>query len=283
LQTDLANHFLLEKTCLADGLYNGPGIASHNPILSTLDPDHFPEIRESESYPISFELDKEFMLKDFKWMSLAMSKEPARYYLNGIYLAPNGDMVATDGHRLNMISTKHRVNFNDRGVIVPRESIEVLFKIIAEHKKTLESVLVEVSESHTRFTLKGSGSVLIVRNIDGTFPDYLRVIPNRSERKNTDFNLDDVKTIDKRLKEIGAKPRDRLVKLNGDGATLITSINDEPYTEKINVNLSLDIEIGFNVNYLKDTINGVLYYKDSGSAVRIDNQNKTAVVMPVRV
>src|SRR5882757_7933560 len=115
----------------------------------------------------------------------AISTEETRYYLNGIYLhAAKSDKldmlraVATDGHRLARMEIPLPEGASGMpGVIVPRKTVTELRKLLDEMD---QDVAVALSDTKIRFTF--ADTVLTSKLIDGTFPDYDRVIPTNNDR-----------------------------------------------------------------------------------------------------
>jgi len=123
----------------------------------------------------------------------AISNEETRYYLNGVYLHTldvDGHLmlraVATDGHRLarvEMAAPKGAAGMP--GVIIPRKAVSEVQKLIED---PAAEVRVEISPVKARFSFGEEGAkygqvVLISKLIDGTFPDYVRVIPTGNDKR----------------------------------------------------------------------------------------------------
>jgi DNA polymerase-3 subunit beta len=219
----------------------------------------------AEDYPVmsGTPLSHEFLLSAQDLKSLidrtrfAISTEETRYYLNGIYLhaAKSDDVqvlraVATDGHRLARVEVPLPEGAAGMpGVIVPRKTVQELRKLLDE---TDQGVRIELSDTKIRFDF-GDG-VLTSKLIDGTFPDYDRVIPAGNDKVlEVDCKLfaeavDRVSTI--------STEKSRAVKLSVDRGTLIlsaTSPENGTASEEIEVGYtSTPIEIGFNSRYLLD-------------------------------
>ena len=185
----------------------------------------------------------------------AISTEETRYYLNGIYLhaAESGGIamlraVATDGHRLALVDTPLPDGAaNMPGVIVPRKAINELRKLIDE---TADDIVVSLSETKIRFEF--DDAVMSSKLIDGTFPEYQRVIPEGNDKvmeveaKTFAQAVDRVSTI--------STEKSRSVKLglaNGLATLIATSPDNGSATEELAVIYeSDDMEIGFNSRYL---------------------------------
>jgi DNA polymerase III subunit beta len=187
----------------------------------------------------------------------AISTEETRYYLNGIYLhAAKTDKVnmlravATDGHRLARMEIPLPEGASGMpGVIVPRKTVTELRKLLDEMD---QDVSVALSDTKIRFTF--ADTVLTSKLIDGTFPDYDRVIPVNNERilevdcKAFAEAVDRVSTI--------STEKSRAVKLaieRGNLTLSATSPENGTATEELEVRYNAPaIEIGFNSRYLLD-------------------------------
>ena len=218
-----------------------------------------------EDYPLMAggELAHNFLLSagDLKRLidrtRFAISTEETRYYLNGIYLhAAKSDQVdmlravATDGHRLARMEIPLPEGAAGMpGVIVPRKTVMELRKLLDEMQ---DDVSVSLSDTKIRFTF--AETVLTSKLIDGTFPDYDRVIPSGNDRiLEVDCKLfaeavDRVSTI--------STEKSRAVKLAIERGSLTlsaTSPENGTATEELEVRYSAQpLEIGFNSRYLLD-------------------------------
>lgn len=264
--------------------------------LACLPPEDYP-LMSGGALPHAFTLASENLRRLIDRTRFAVSTEETRYYLNGIYLheARNGDVpmlraVATDGHRLAWVEIPRPEGAAGMpGVIVPRKTVTELRKLIDESG---EEIGVSLSETKIRFVL-GTG-VLTSKLIDGTFPDYDRVIPSGNDRilevdcKQFAEAVDRVSTI--------SSEKSRAVKLSAEnnGLTLsATSAENGTATEEIEVRYeATPIEIGFNSRYLLDITEQIegegvqFFFADSGApAIIRDATDSSAlyVLMPMRV
>ncbi len=155
--------------------------------LPTLPRDDFPVIVEGD-LPTSFELPARVLAELIDRTRFAISTEETRYYLNGIFLhvtdedEPLLKAAATDGHRLARFTLPRPEGAAGMpDVIVPRKAVGELRKLPDE---ALDSnVLIDLSASKIRFALGGEGGVMLTSKlIDGTFPDYSRVIPTANDK-----------------------------------------------------------------------------------------------------
>ena len=267
--------------------------------LPTLPRDDFPVI-VAGALPTSFELPARLLAELIDRTRFAISTEETRYYLNGIFLhvtdedEPLLKAAATDGHRLARFTIPRPEGAAGMpDVIVPRKAVGELRKLLDE---ALDSnVLIDLSASKIRFALGGEGGmVLTSKLIDGTFPDYSRVIPTANDKllkvdpKLFFSGVDRVATI--------ATEKTRAVKigLDNDRVTLsVTSPDNGTAAEELAADYrSESMEIGFNANYLKDILGQIdadtveLHLADAGAPTLIrENEASRAlyVLMPMRV
>ena len=154
--------------------------------LPTLPRDDFPVIVEGD-LPTSFELPAKTLAELIDRTRFAISTEETRYYLNGIFFHVSDDSepvlkaAATDGHRLARFTLPRPDGAEGMpDVIVPRKAVAELRKLLEESLDG--NVQIDLSASKVRFTLGGEGGVVLTSKlIDGTFPDYSRVIPTGND------------------------------------------------------------------------------------------------------
>ena len=264
--------------------------------LPTLPRDDFPMIVEGD-LPTSFELPAATLAQLIDRTRFAISTEETRYYLNGIFIHVSDEELkaaATDGHRLARYTIARPDGAEGMpDVIVPRKCVAELRKLLEEALDT--NVLVDLSASKIRFTLGGeNGVVLTSKLIDGTFPDYTRVIPTGNDKllrldpKSFYQGVDRVATI--------ATEKTRAVKmaLETDRVTLsVTSPDNGTAAEELPADYRASgFEIGFNANYLKDILGQIegdtveLHLADAGAPTLIRQDDKSPalyVLMPMRV
>lgn len=267
--------------------------------LPTLPRDDFPIIVEGD-LPTSFELPARQLAEMIDRTRFAISTEETRYYLNGIFLhvtdedEPLLKAAATDGHRLARFTLPRPEGAQGMpDVIVPRKAVGELRKLLDEAMDG--NVLIDLSASKIRFTLGGEGGVVLTSKlIDGTFPDYSRVIPTANDKllkvdpKVFRSGVDRVATI--------ATEKTRAVKigLENDKVTLsVTSPDNGTATEEVMADYGADgMEIGFNANYLKDILDQIegdsveMHLADAGAPTLIRQNDASPalyVLMPMRV
>ena len=206
-----------------------------------------------------------------------ISTEETRYYLNGVYLhAVDGRLVAvaTDGHRL--MRNVGPAGDLDYGVILPRKLVGLLPK---------GAVTVELSQNKVRVT---SGSTVITSKlIDGTFPDYVRVIPT----SNANVLTVDRQSLMKAVERVAAVADDksRAVKF-AVGDVLRLMLADKASDEVLIEFEGEPLEIGFNARYVNDMLGALdepyvrFALGDAGMPAVVKGDGEwTAVLMPLRV
>ena len=264
--------------------------------LATLPKEDFPVMASSE-YAANFSAPAPELRRLFDKSKFAISTEETRYYLNGVYMhVATGDggqklrCVATDGHRLARIDAALPENAADMpGVIVPRKTVNELRKLLDDDEA---QIAVSVSETKIRFATPAV--TLTSKVIDGTFPDYTRVIPTGNTRKLEVDASDFARAVD-RVATVSSE-RSRAVKLQLDEDRLILSVNapDAGAAEEELVVAYGDerLEIGFNAKYLLeiasqvDRENAVFMFNSSGDPTLMregNDQSAVYVVMPMRV
>lgn len=242
--------------------------------LQTLPAEDYPSL-SAGTFDTEFEVDLAALVAPVQF---AISTEETRYYLNGVYLhTAEGRLVAvaTDGHRLARHFGQETPEFT--GVILPRKLVSMLPK---------GSVTVSLSATKVRVT--SADGVLTSKLIDGTFPDYSRVIPRNNDNRmvvDRDTLLSSVERVSVVMSERG-----KAVKLAvGDCLTLSVG---EQATEEVDATLDgKPLEIGFNAKYLGDTLRTMptgevsFWLNDSGSPTRVTGQDDglDCVIMPMRV
>jgi len=260
--------------------------------LGTLPRDDFPVIAEGE-LPTQFELPAETLKQIIDKTRFAISTEETRYYLNGIFLHVADDVLkaaATDGHRLARVTLPRPDGAEGMpDVIVPRKCVGELRKLLDEVDG---SVGISLSGTKIRFDL--GRAILTSKLIDGTFPDYSRVIPTGNDKilklDPSSFmeGVDRVSTI--------ATEKTRAVKmaLDRDKITLsVTSPENGTAAEEVpGEYASTPFEIGFNSRYLMDILGQIdgdvveVHLADAAAPTLIRENDKAAalyVLMPMRV
>ncbi|MCR8724387.1 DNA polymerase III subunit beta [Frigidibacter sp. ROC022] len=264
--------------------------------LTTLPKEDFPVMATSD-YEVNFTADAPVLRRLFDKSKFAISTEETRYYLNGVYMhVADGDggrklrCVATDGHRLARIDADLPEGAETMpGVIVPRKTVGELRKLLDDDET---KIAVSVSETKVRFATPEI--TLTSKVIDGTFPDYSRVIPT-GNTKVMEVDASDFAAAVDRVSTVSSE-RSRAVKLSLDQDRLVLSVNapDSGAAEE-ELGVAYDdekLEIGFNAKYLLeiagqvDRENAVFRFNSSGDPTLMQeggDGSAVYVVMPMRV
>ncbi len=267
--------------------------------LQMLPETDFPDLTTGQ-FPVRFELPATSFKTLIDRTQFAISTEETRYYLNGIYLhTPTIEgrtllrAVATDGHRLARAQTSVPEGADGMpGIIIPRKTVGEIQKLL-DGADPAALAAIEISDTKIRVTF--GPVVLTSKLIDGTFPDYARVIPQgndkalKVDRAAFSDAVDRVSTI--------ASERGRAVKLSlGEDGRLSLTVNNPDSgsaTEELDVDYSsAALDIGFNSRYLLDiaaqlkTGTALFRFADPGSPTLIQDEgdeDALYVLMPMRV
>ncbi|SET44274.1 DNA polymerase III subunit beta [Oceanicella actignis] len=264
--------------------------------LATLPREDFPVMASSE-YDVTFAAPAPMLRRLFDKAKFAISTEETRYYLNGVYMhvadGPEGRSlrcVATDGHRLARVDAPVPAGAEAApGVIVPRKTVGELKKLLEDDEA---EITVSISETKIRFATPELA--LTSKVIDGSFPDYTRVIPLHNSRRLEVDAADFAAAVD-RVATVSSE-RSRAVKLKLDQDRLVLSVN-APDTgaaeEELVVAYDAEpLEIGFNAKYLLEIAgqiereNAVFMFNSPGEPALVregDDESAVYVVMPMRV
>lgn len=264
--------------------------------LACLDKEDFPIMNDGDM-PHRFDIAAEELKRLIDKARFAISTEETRYYLNGIYLhvanAEDGDRlraVATDGHRLAQVEQDVPEGaVGMPGVIIPRKTVGEVRKLVDEFEGNISMAL---SDTKVRFAF--DGAVITSKLIDGTFPDYSRVIPEGNDKVlEMDCRLfaeatDRVSTI--------SSDKTRSVKLSLAEDQLTLSVNSPDSgtaTEELAASYGSDaLEIGFNSRYLLDILAQIegetvqVYLADPAAPTVLKDmvdEGALYVLMPMRV
>jgi DNA polymerase III subunit beta len=259
--------------------------------LATLPAPEYPVIDITENLT-TFKIKQKELDLLLSNTQFAMAQQDVRYYLNGLLLEISSDKlraVATDGHRLALDETEIQVEINEPlQIIIPRKGITELTRLLQDESE----IEIQISANHIR--IKNAESCFTSKLIDGRFPDYKRVIPELSETAVL-ADREELKSSLTRASILSnEKYRGVRIILNTNS---LRALAHNPEQEEAEEELEVDyqgseLEIGFNVSYLLDTLTIIKSEKvklsvlDANSSCLVlpeDESNCQYVVMPMRL
>ncbi|MBI5326703.1 MAG: DNA polymerase III subunit beta [Deltaproteobacteria bacterium] len=248
----------------------------------------FPVYDEGKLLRVAPEILKEMIEKTV----FASSTDETRYNINGVFMEKEGTnirMVATDGHRLAVIVKSSEWPMLDKGVILPRKGI-------LELKRFIDNTEGNFSLAFTANSMfvKRENTVLVIRLIDGEFPDYKQVIPKGNEVK-VGLERNGILSSLKRVSLLSLE-KGRSVKFTLSKGKLELSSNNPDIgeaREELNVNYeNQGLEIGFNATYMMEALGVIggdevmLELKDRESPAMLkpaNTEDYLYVIMPMRI
>ena len=264
--------------------------------LSTIGVEDFPVI-SGDKLPINFNIGREELKDVIDRTQFAVSTEETRYYLNGIYIHAKNEgaakvlrIVATDGHRLACVESPLPGGADKiTGVIIPRKTIGEVRKLLDDTKA--ENISVALSDNKVRFTLEEV--ILTSKLIDGTYPDYERVIPTDTN-KLLEVNVKELANAVDRVSVVAERTR-AIKMITDDSKVIITTTSPDLGSAMEELDAKYDnesLEIGYNFRYLLDILAEIkgesvqIGFSDASSpSVIHDTSDASAiyVLMPMRV
>jgi len=239
--------------------------------------------------PTRIELTNEDIRRAFKVTSLAVIEYHTRPYLSGVCLHEKGGLlhaVGTDGHRLIRVGTNAKVKKFER-VIVPRAALAEIVNVAGKAGATIEI-------SSNLFAVESGGRRFVSRLIDGTYPEYERLIPQQSQQP---FAVD-ASALDAALSRLMAASDTRpCVRLSwADDGNMLASLRSElgEGSEEVECEHGGKPagEIGMQLQYVRDLIEAAngktieLHIAGPGEVCRFDNPNDksfVAICLPIRL
>jgi len=214
-------------------------------------------------------------IKSLEFVSRTMSNEITRYYFCGICFNKN-HMVATNGHMLHMVNIKCNL---DENIIIPSKAINTILALFKETKANCASITF-----YKNYICANVGGITLISKVmDGTYPDYMCVIPNDFE-KTGEIDVHEM---------IAIKPKvTAIAKINGSNHPAVRfldkkiTVNDDFIKTGIYWDTTIDIDAGFRINYLTQMCSGTYGYKDKESPFLVkgnDFEGQISVLMPLRV
>jgi len=263
-----------------------------------LSPDEFPYFPypEKEQF-ISL---KSSMIKEMiEKTSFSISMDESKYTLNGIYfkiyIRDNENLfrlVATDGHRLSLIEKNvdgQVISDLEKGVIFPRKGIMELRKMAEEGDADIHLGFMD-----NNAVIRKDQTIIVMRLVDGEFPDYNRVIPKNNDYTAT-ISCDLFFHALRRMAVLSSEKSKGVKLLLKNDIMEISSSNPELGDAREELEVVYqgpEISIGFNARYLMDILQVqtqqriVLFLKDNLSPGLLrpeEDKSFQAVVMPMRL
>ena len=263
--------------------------------LACLPADAFPDMTRLEGGS-AFEMEGKQLRRLLAKVQFAASSDDTRQYLNGVYMhvvkkgdAPYLRFVATDGHRLAQAEIPAPAGCTDMpAVILPRKTIAEL-KTMGEETETVKLTVAE-----KKIQAEGTTITLTSKIIDGSFPDYERVIPADNTMEMDVSRQVLLKAVDRVA--ILSHEKSRSIKFALEGDNLLISANNpdqENALEEVKVDYdNARVEVGFNARYVSDIGAQIesddmkFFFKDGSSPVLVRDPadaNALFVVMPMRI
>jgi DNA polymerase-3 subunit beta len=283
--------------------------------LQTLPPTDFPRFPEVSLPTPKISFAQKDLRALFAMTQYAMAQQDIRYYLNGMFLALDGQevtVVATDGHRLAMSKTEFGTDHPPTEVILPRKAVLELTRVLGDSD---EQVILQFLPSQVRFDLGGIS--LVSKLIDGKFPNYQAVVPTEYIKR---FKIER-STLQESLQRASILSNEkfrgvRWIVSPDKMKILCTNSEQEEAEEDLEILFELDpdrtsrqrntdehpvsagpelippIDIGFNITYLLEVLNNIssdtvcCWFGDSNTSMLLtipDNDRFKYVVMPMRI
>lgn len=252
----------------------------------------FPSLQASQ-WEQALTINQNALRNLFEQTHFCMAQQDVRYYLNGLLLEVTGKKiraVATDGHRMAVSEIDlDKKAPGERQIIVPRKGVQELLRLLNDSDEPVE---LEFSPNHLR--AKTSEFIFTSKLIDGRYPDYNKVIPEKQSKKISIERNMFRETLGRVAILSSEKYRGVRLSLNSKLLRLTAhNPEQEEAQEEISVDYSGDgMEIGFNVNYMIEAIgalrssNIIFGLNDPNSSCTLaspDSAYPQYVIMPMRL
>ncbi|MDH3975993.1 MAG: DNA polymerase III subunit beta [Deltaproteobacteria bacterium] len=259
-----------------------------------IDPEDFPSFPSCDDVKL-MEISDDILKDMIDKTAVAISSDETRYNLNGAFLegteAGKVRLVATDGHRLALTEReldKGDVALGEEGYIIPRKGVQEFRKLMEESDGS-----VQLGFKDNRAILKKGDKIIVVRLIEGEFPDYRQVIPSSRDNVIKINRVEFIKSL--RRISILSDEKTKGVKFEFSADNLVVSTTNPGLgeaKEELGIDYNgNDIAVGFNARYVLDFLNVMaeedvtIYIADELSAAVMRDGSRddyTAIVMPMR-
>ncbi len=260
--------------------------------LQTLPAEDFPLVNEAADFGPAFSVPQKVLRNLVNQVHFAMAVHDIRYYLNGILFIAEGKqltLVATDGHRLALAQATLDAEVPKQEVILPRKTVLELLRLLRDEDTPIE---MQFAGNQARFSF--SGMEFVTKLVEGTFPDFNRVIPKNHKNSVILGRAPLLASLQRAA--ILTSEKFKGVRINIEpGSLRIASSNaeQEEAKEELEIDYGGDaIEIGFNVTYLMDALANMscemvkLELQDTAASALFtvpDQPGFKYVVMPMRI
>lgn len=284
--TDMDFYISTNVGPLEDGMYFAHGFEKNIRVKTSLPVTDWPELKAFGKPVIKAKLSSEHVAA-LEWTLKAASNEETRYYLMGVYFSNKQEIVATDGYRLHGFKIPLEfLNENTKGAIIPKKAVKAIIDAFKESKWPAADITIY---DNNTFECVVKGGTISGKTIDGTYPDYSKVIPTKGEdTKTTIWKPQDLEKFKAEL-EIYAKitdaGRSKSVKVE-KGMLILQSIGELKERKSWPISANIADGIGFNLAYLQQICGGIMHYKSPSDPVLIEDNrglNRFCVLMPLRV
>ncbi len=267
--------------------------AAHYKIVG-MAPEEFPKLQKDDGAHL-VTIKGAVLLEMIKKTQYAISSDETRYILNGIFFEPRADglvrTVATDGHRLALIERELAGDFKLKaGVILPRKGLMELKRLLEE----APDAECQLGFAENLAIFKKPGLSMVMRLIDGQFPEYQRVIPKESEKQLL-VNRQRLYDALKRISLLSSDKSSAIRLTLSENLLRITANNPDLGEAKDDLEVAYrgpGLTVGFNARYLLDVLSSMECDEVSvemgdehspGVVHAPGDRSYTTVVMPMRV
>jgi len=261
--------------------------------LQTLPAEDFPLVQEAPEFGPTFSVPQKTLKDLLGQVAFAMAVQDLRYYLNGLLFEAEGQtlaLVGTDGHRLAFTRATLEVEVPRQHVILPRKTVGELQRLLSNDADG--NITMQFAGNQAKFSF--GGMEFVTKLVEGKFPDYTRVIPSPPENTVTLGRTALLSTLQR--VELMTSEKFKGVHLHLEPGTLsVTASNAEQEDAKDELDIDYTgpvIEIGFNVQYLKEVLANMgqdmvtIGLNDGNSSALItipENDDFKYVVMPLKI
>lgn len=264
--------------------------------LNAISSSEFPVIPDARDFPI--EIPKEVFKENIPQISFASAVDEGRPVLTGILTEikeGSFEAVSTDGFRL---AHKRHTQKDLKGInfkaLIPRRTLDELVRLTGEEVEDFEKIGITTTDNQNQVIFRIGSSILSSRLIEGSFPSWEKIIPEKFLSKAMVDKEDLVKGL--KLASVFARGEANVIKLkiSGSGLELSSETKELGHQEDmVEAEVSgEDLEVAFNSKYLLDAVTNCpgeqikIEFSGNLSAARISpgvEQGLEYIVMPVRI